>query len=69
MKRIPVNSSNVAEVGYDPSANTLEVLFKNGGLYQYFDVPQAVYEELIQAASVGKYLNTQIKLVYRYARI
>ena len=69
MKRTPVNSSNILSVGYDLSTLTLEVEFHNGSVYQYFDVPEAIYEALISAESHGTFLNTQIKGVYRYARI
>ncbi len=69
MERMPMQSSNVAEIGYDPATMTLEVAFTNNSVYQYFDVPQAVYQELITAESVGKYLNQQIKNSYRYARL
>jgi hypothetical protein len=69
MKRTSVISSNVAEVGYDPSTQTLEVQFKDGSIYQYFDVPQHVYEGLMSAASKGQYLNKEIKFNYRYAKL
>lgn len=57
-----------AEVGYDPASATLEVLFRSGAIYQYFDVPEHVYDALIGAASVGRFLNEDIKGAYRYAR-
>jgi KTSC domain len=69
MIRIPVSSSNIASIGYDQKTRTLEVEFLKGGVYQYFDVPQAVYEEFISAESKGKYLADQIKGNYRYARV
>ena len=70
MNRIPVvNSSNIASAGYDPETQTMEVEFTNGNVYQYFDVPQAVHEELIKAESAGAFLNDQVKGVYRYARL
>jgi hypothetical protein len=70
MKRTPVaNSSNIESVGYDPETQTMEVEFTNGNVYQYFDVPQAVQEELMRAESAGKFLNAQIKGVYRYAKL
>lgn len=69
MQREEVNSSNVAEVGYDPKTLTMEVLFRNGGLYQYFEVPQQVYDELRNAGSFGAYMNQNIKGRYRYARV
>ncbi len=69
MEREPVISSNVASVGYEPQTMTLEVEFLDGGLYQYFDVPEAEYAGLISADSIGGYLNHNIKGHYRYARI
>lgn len=69
MQRQPVESSNVESVGYDEDSETLEVEFKNGAIYQYFDVPAHEFQCLIGADSVGKYLAGNIKGVYRYSRI
>lgn len=69
MKRVPVTSSNVAEIGYDENRQILEVLFNNGSLYQYFDVPRRVFDEILQSGSIGQYLNSLVKGVYRYARV
>jgi len=69
VNRTTVSSSNVAEVGYDSATMTLEVAFCNGTIYQYFDVPEAVYQELMRAESIGKFLNAHIKNSYRYARV
>lgn len=69
MKRIPVSSSNLAEIGYDDTTRTLEVLYRNNSLYQYFDVPKQEYDALKNAASKGQYLSTNIKGRYRYARV
>lgn len=68
MNRTPVQSSNVASVGYDSGTLTLEVEFTNGMVYQYFDVPEVEYHNLIGAGSVGKYLNQNIKNSYRYSQ-
>ncbi len=69
MNRTPVASSNVASVGYDPNTMTLEVEFMNGSVYQYFDVPETVYQGLMNASSIGTYLNQNIKANYRYTQI
>jgi hypothetical protein len=69
MTRIPVTSSNVDSVGYDTGTQTLEVEFKNGYVYQYFDVPETVYRQMINADSAGQFLINNIKGVYRYARV
>ena len=68
MDRRAVDSSNIAEVGYDERSNTLEVLFRNGRVYQYFAVPSQEAHSLMNAASHGQYLNHHIKGRYRYAR-
>lgn len=69
MNRQQVESSNIAEIGYDTQFATLEVLFKDGKVYQYFDVPSEVYNCLVNAASVGQYFNAQVRGIYRYARV
>lgn len=61
MNRVSVVSSNLAEVGYDPDTRTLEVAFKNGGVYQYFAVPSSVYIGLLAAPSVGQYFDINVK--------
>jgi len=69
MNRQSVTSSNIASIGYDADSQTLEVEFLNGGIYQYFDVPAHVYEELMSAGSHGQYLARNIKGVYRYSKV
>lgn len=68
MNRTPVESSNVVSIGYDPNSMTLEVEFKDGAVYQYFDVPEAIYQELMQASSIGQYMHNSIRNAYRYAK-
>jgi len=61
MQRIPVESSNLASVGYDPKIEVLEIEFHSGGIYQYSGVPQSIYDGLMNAASKGKYFHQNIK--------
>jgi len=68
MDRVAVSSSSIASVGYDPETLTLEIEFSSGLIYQYFDVPEQVYNDLRNAGSPGGYLASNIKGVYRYAR-
>lgn len=69
MKRTAVDSSNLASVGYEPVSQILEVEFNSGTVYQYFDVPQSEYDDLMAADSHGRYFNQNIRDVYRYNRI
>jgi hypothetical protein len=56
-------------VGYDKPTNILEIEFNSGGVYQYYDVPSAVYQGLMNASSHGKYFHAHIKDIYRYAKL
>ena len=69
MDRQPVQSSNLVSVGYDASSQTMEIEFRDGRVYQYFDVPGSVFDELVVAASAGSYFHHNIRGVYRYARL
>ena len=70
MKRQAVESSNLASVGYDTKSNTLEIAFIHGGVYQYFNVPESVYDELMNASSHGQYFDRNIKKAgYSYQKV
>lgn len=69
MNRTPVISTDVAEIGYDAATMTLEVAFHKGGVYQYFDVPEVVYQEFLRADSKGKFLHANIKNNHRYVKL
>jgi len=70
MERIPVESSNLASVGYDSVTSTLEIEFHSGAIYQCFAVPQEIYDGLMNAASKGSYFHHNIKKGgYSYAEI
>ncbi len=69
MKRQKVSSSNLASIGYDEDNQILEIEFNHGGVYQYFDVPEDVYEDLMNADSHGKYFVANIKDDYEYQKL
>ena len=69
MNRTAVSSSNLASVGYDPGNLILEIEFHKGAIYQYFDVPDNIYQGLMQADSKGTYFNSHIRNDYRYAKL
>lgn len=64
-----VESSTIARVSYEPHNMTLSVEFKNGVVYQYYDVPEVMYTDLLSAGSPGQYLAQHVKPAYRYARM
>jgi hypothetical protein len=69
MNRTPVTSTSVVSIGYDPNTLTLEVEFRGNSVYQYFDVPETVYQELMRAGSIGHFMHANIKDRYRYTKV
>jgi hypothetical protein len=66
MERKAVASSVIISFGYDRDSGTLEIEFKHSGeVYQYEQVPSAVYEELRVSESKGIYFNQKIKGKYK----
>ena len=69
MIRQPVSSSNISSIGYDPESRTLEIEFHSGGIYQYFNVPESIYNALMSASSHGSYFHRHIKDQYQWTKI
>jgi hypothetical protein len=66
---VPVVSSHLARVGYDPERKVLVATFQNGDSYAYFGVPYSKYANLLSASSKGRYFNAAIvNGGYHYAR-
>lgn len=65
---VMVSSSNVEAVGYDPDSRELWVRFLGGGTYVYSGVDERTHEELVNAPSVGSYLNREIKGNFDYRK-
>lgn len=61
-------SSNVAGFSYSEASKVLTVEFNSGSRYDYYDVPEHIFEGMKDADSKGKYLNANVKGHYRYAR-
>ena len=61
-------SSTMSGFGYDEQSQILTVEFKNGGRYNYFDVPRDLFDRMVAADSRGQFLTQNVKGMYRYAR-
>lgn len=64
--KVWTNSSTVSETSYKESTSELVVQFKNGKNYCYQSVPKEVWEELLQAESIGSFLAKNIKGKYQF---
>ena len=69
MDRIPVQSTEIALIGYDSGKTLLEVAFRRGGVYRYRGVPAEVHKALMEAPSLGIYFSENIKEVYPFTKV
>jgi len=67
--RIRVKSSNIHSVGYDNKNMILQIQFLKGGVYEYYEVPEYIFKELINAESKGRFAAAYIFSSYRYKRV
>ena len=68
MKRVKVDSSTILAIGYDMGGSLLEVEFKNGGVYQYKNVPISVTASMMASESKGKFFH-KIKGDYEWEKV
>lgn len=61
IRMIPVNSSNVAAIGYCDVCRVLQVDFSNRKRYRYQDVPSQVFDSFLAAPYKDRFLNSVIK--------
>ena len=66
MHRSPLESTLLASVAYCPARTLLELEFRDGSLYRFFDVPPTCFQELVASESKGTYFNRNIRNHFRY---
>lgn len=65
IKRLPVESTALATVGYSKKLRALEIEFRNGAVYRYLEVDPDVYEALLNARSKARFYDNNIRRKYR----
>jgi hypothetical protein len=62
MRRVAVDSTSIASIGYEPQRRELEIEFRESrDVYRYFEVPVDDFDEFLAAKSKGTYLNHVFK--------
>jgi lysyl-tRNA synthetase, class II len=61
-------STAIKEFDYDAAKQILRVVFGNGSVYKYAEVPEKIYQELKTTSSVGQYFNSQIRDKFGFDR-
>ena len=66
MRLDTVESDVIHAIGYDPEIHLLEIIFNDGRIYQYREVPDQVYVGLLRAESKGKYFQENVRDEFLY---
>jgi hypothetical protein len=69
IKRIFTSSTDLISVGYDEKTGTLEIQFNNGFIYQYYQVPQAIYISLMKSKTLGIYFYSVIHNAFQFREV
>lgn len=65
MRAAALPSSLISRIVYHDERATLQVHFRNGTAYLYYDVPREAYDALKTAPSPGRHYNRFIRGCYR----
>lgn len=69
MRMTPIDSTAIARTGYSGAKRILRLEYRNGRIYDYFDVPPEIYKEMLSADSAGEFVNLEIKPNYDYSEV
>lgn len=64
MEMIPVRSSAISAVGYNPDTQQLRIKFKDGGTYNFCRVPPSIADGFLTSSSKGSYYDRHIRGKY-----
>lgn len=69
MEPVRLESTSLASARYDPALHRLEVEFRNGERYLYFQVPLRRYQELLDSDSKGAFFNRYIRNCFAFKHL
>lgn len=64
-----LQSTNLAATTYDAETQTLTIDFVSGAQYDYYEVPEYIYDELVQAIDPNSYFKSAIEGKFTYERV
>jgi KTSC domain len=68
-KRNHANSTMITSLAYRSDAQVLEVVFCNGGIYEYAQFSEMDYQDLVQAKSIGEHFNLFVRNNFPYFKV
>jgi len=64
-----IKSSNIKKTEYDTNSKNLKVVFNNGAVYEYENVPHQTYTKFRVAESQGKFFSSEIAKKFKYKKV
>jgi hypothetical protein len=63
-------SSHVEAIRYEPDTQDVYVRFQDdGSTYKYSDVPESVWNELLNSGSKGRFVNIVLRRRFKYEKV
>ena len=69
MNRTTVASPGIAQVGYEEGSETLEIEFVSGKIFQFYNVPLNLFNQLMKSSQKELYYESNILVRFPYTRI
>jgi KTSC domain-containing protein len=69
MNRTTVASAGIAQVGYEEGSETLEIEFVSGKIFQFYNVPLTLFNQLMKSSQKEMYYESNILVRFPYTRI
>ena len=62
-------TSTIVAVAYIEDEETLSIRFNDNSVYEYFDVPEEIYEDLLESLNTKQYFMQNIKGKFKYEKV
>jgi hypothetical protein len=62
-----LNSTHLADAEWNEGV--MRIQFRSGDVYDYYDVPNGTFQELVSSPSPGAYFRQNVKGTYEFTRV
>jgi hypothetical protein len=69
MHRTTVASPGIEQLGYEEGSEILEIKFTSGTVYEFYNVPLKLYDQLLSSPGKELFYETHILVRFPYKRI
>lgn len=69
MNRTAITANGISQVGYEQGSQILEIEFASGNVFQFFNVPEKMFDQFMSSAHKEFYYERNIYERFPYKRI